>query len=210
MNHSPIRLKPVPLADPNWRYVSKRSLDEYRAEDWAISARQRKSYLKQQQLRQVLRLLECQKDDPGYVYTVNNYFHSLQTATRMLRAELPEEDIVVGLLHDVGFNTCNESHGEFAAALLGPYISERNRWMLIHHAVFQQYHCREFEGCDRNARDRWAGHPNFQWTAEFVEKYDQDTINCNEEILPLEAFVPMVRRLFSQPVNRRRMDATMP
>ena len=135
MKHSTIRLEPVPLADSDWQYVTKRSLEEYRAEDWAVSVQQRKSYLKQQQVNQVLRLLECQQDDPGYVYTVNNYYHCLQTATRMLKAGLAEEDVVVGLLHDVGFNTCNESHGEFAAVLLRPYISERNYWMLVRHAA---------------------------------------------------------------------------
>ena len=30
-----------------------------------------------------------------------------------------EETFVGGLLHDVGFVTCNETHGEFAAALTG-------------------------------------------------------------------------------------------
>jgi len=210
MKHSPIRLEPVPLADAEWQYVTKRSLEEYRAGDWAVSVRQRKLYLQQQQVGQVLRLLECQQDDPGYVYTVNNYYHCLQTATRMLKAGLAEEDVVVGLLHDVGFNTCNESHGEFAAVLLRPYISERNFWMLVRHAVFQQFHCHELDGCDRNARERWRGHPYFQWTAEFVEKYDQDTINCDEEILPLEAFEPMVQRLFSNPVNPYQMDLAMP
>lgn len=199
MKHAPVSIEPIPLANAEWQYVQKRALDDYRADDWAIWKRQRDQYYEQQKVDQILRLLECQKDDPGYIYTINNYYHCLQTATRMLRADCSEEDIVVGLLHDVGFVTCNETHGQFAAALMQPYVSERNHWMLVHHAVFQQFHCYELDGCDRHARDRWSGHPHFEWTAEFVDKYDQCTISHDEEILPIEAFEPMVRRIFSRP-----------
>ena len=71
--------------------------------------------------------------------------------------------------------------------------------MLVHHAVFQQFHCHDLEGCDRHARDRWKDHPHFAWTAEFVAKYDQNTISHKDEILPLEAFEAMAGRIFSRP-----------
>ena len=189
--------RPIPLAGDSWRYVEKRSLDDYGADDWAILIPQRKQYYDAQCVDHMLRLLTQQKDDLAYAYTVNNYYHCLQTATRMLRDDLPDEDVVVGLFHDVGFITCNQTHGEFSAALLRPYISEKNHWMLIRHAVFQQYHCHELDGCERHERDKWKGHPHFDWTAEFVDKYDQRTINYDEEILPIEAFDPIVRRFFS-------------
>lgn len=191
--------EPVPLAHPDWQYVRKRTLHEWRAADWSVWERQRSQYYAEETVNQVLRMLTCQKDDPGYIYTINNYYHCLRTATCMLRAGLSDEDVTVGLLHDVGFITCSESHGEFAAALLRPYISERNYWMLTRHAIFQQYHFHELEGCDRHARDKWRGHPYFAWTAEFVDKFDQGTINYDEEIHPIEAFEPIVRRVFSKP-----------
>lgn len=197
-------IDPIPLAHDDWQYVTKRCLDDYRQEDWNILLPQRKQYYDERMVDHILRMLTCQKNDPAYVYTVNNYYHCLQTATRMLQDNLSEEDVVVGLLHDVGFIACNATHGEFAAALLRPYISERNHWMLVRHAIFQQYHCHELEGCDSDAREKWRGHPYFEWTAEFVDKYDQGTINHDEEILPIEAFVPMVRRFFAKspkPVN---------
>lgn len=199
MKDTPISLDPVPLAHDDWQYVKKRSMDEYDAADWAVWGPQRDAYFKENKVDHILRMLECQKDDPSFIYTTNNYYHCLQTATRMYRAGCAEEDVIVGLLHDVGFVTCNETHGAFAAALMKPFISERNHWMLLHHAVFQQYHCHDLDGCDRHARDRWKDNPHFAWTAEFVEKYDQCTISHDEEILPLEFFVPMVERLFSKP-----------
>jgi predicted HD phosphohydrolase len=198
MSPKTINIAPVPLAHKDWKYVEKRTLEEYRAEDWEILEPQRAQYFQEQQAEQVLRMLTCQANDKAYVYPVNNYYHSLLTATRMLKDDLSEEDVVVGLLHDVGFITCNATHGEFAAALMRPYISARNHWMLVHHGVFQQVHCHELPGCDRNARDKWRGHPHFDWTAEFVEKYDQSTISNDEDIIPVEEFEPMVRRFFSK------------
>jgi predicted HD phosphohydrolase len=196
----PLLSAPIPLANPDWKYVRKREIDQYRAADWEIWHRQRTAYYQDHMVDQILRMLACQKHDLGYIYTVNNYYHCLQTATRMLRAGLSDEDVVVGLLHDVGFITCNETHGEFAAALLRPYISERNYWMLTRHAIFQQYHFHELEGCNRHERDQWQGHPYFAWTAEFVDQYDQRTISFDEEILPIEAFEPAVRRVFAKPL----------
>jgi predicted HD phosphohydrolase len=205
MQHRAVALAdPVPLAHPTWQYVRKRTLDDYRAADWDVWRVQRDRYFDEQRTSQILRMLSCQKDDAAYICTINNYHHCLQTATRLLRGGGSEEDVVVGLLHDVGFITSDETHGEFAAALLRPYVSERNYWMLARHAIFQQYHCYELGGCDRHARERWRGHPYFAWTAEFVDRYDQGTISYEEECLPLDAFEPIVRRVFA--VRRTPVD----
>ena len=195
MKDTPISLDPIPLAHDDWQYVKKRSMDEYDAADWAIWGPQRDAYFKENKVDHILRMLECQKDDPSFIYTTNNYYHCLQTATRMVRADCSEEDVVVGLLHDVGFVTCNETHGAFAAALMKPFISERNHWMLLHHAVFQQYHCHDLDGCDRHARDRWKDNPHFAWTAEYRETDDQCTTSPDEELRPLDFRVPMAARL---------------
>ena len=72
-----IKLQPVPLADEDWQYVKKRTLDEYDAADWAIWSSQRQQYFEQNKCDQVLRILECQKDDLSYIYTINNYYQGL-------------------------------------------------------------------------------------------------------------------------------------
>ena len=195
MTRKTIQIEPVPLAHDDWKYVHKESLDDYRAEDWKLLEPQRAQYFKEEQAHQALRMLTCQEHDKTYVYPLNNYYHSLLTATRMLKDGLSEEDVVVGLFHDVGFICCNATHGEFSAALMKPYISDRNHWMLVHHGAFQQFHCHELPGCDRHARDKWRDNPHFDWTVEFVDKYDQSTISNNEEIIPIEEFVPMVETI---------------
>ena len=111
---------PTPLLHDDWKYVSKKTLDEFDAADWAILNIQKSQYLAERQAEEILRMLKAQKDDPSFGYTTNNYEHCLLTATRMLRDNLPEEDVAVGLLHDIGYMVCPHKHGEFAAVLSRP------------------------------------------------------------------------------------------
>ena len=197
----------TPLADPAWRYIEKLSLEEFSREDWQCMNAQRSAYVARHQADQALRLLSASANDPAFGYMVNNYRHSLQSATMMLRDGRSEEDVVVALLHDVGFITCPLLHGDFAAALLGAYVSERNHWMLRHHAVFQNLHSPNMPGVDPHERERWRGHPHFDWAAEFVERYDQAASDPSYPCEPLDTFVPMVHRIFSRPpVDRRSIN----
>ena len=75
-------------------------------QDWALLDTQRSQYYREQQAKQALRMLSDTASDPSFGYTVNNFQHCLQSATMALRDGLPEEDIVVCLLHDVGFIGC--------------------------------------------------------------------------------------------------------
>ncbi len=186
------------LLHDHWRHIDKLSLEDFTAEDWALLNAQRADYYRHEQARQVLRLLTDSAEDTTFGYRVNNYRHSLQSATLALRDGLSEEDIVVCLLHDVGFIACPSRHGEFAAALLGAYVSERNEWMLRRHAIFQDVHAQHHPTIDRHARERWRGHPHFEWAATFVERYDQAAIDPNYECAPLSVFEPMVHRIFSR------------
>ena len=193
-----------PLAEPQWRHVEKISLEDFSVEDWRLLERQRSGYLAAHQAEQAIRLLSASEADPSFGYMVNNFRHSLQSATMVLRDGLPEEDVVVALLHDVGFITCPLMHGDFAASLLGAYVSERNHWMLRHHASFQNLHAPNLQSVDPNERERWRGHPHFDWTAEFVAKYDQAACDPNYPNEPLEIFLPMVRNIFSRVPQDRR------
>jgi predicted HD phosphohydrolase len=193
-----------PLADASWDYLAPTALEAFSPEDWRVLDFQRAQYQARHQADQALRLLAASEHDPGFGYQVNNYRHCLQSATRVLRDGLSEEDVVVALLHDVGFITCPLMHGDFAASLLGAYISERNHWMLRHHAIFQNLHSPHMPGVNQHERERWRGHPHFDWTAEFVARYDQDALDPHYVCEPLETFVPMVHRIFARKLVDRR------
>lgn len=195
-----------PLLDAQWQYVQETSLEQFSPADWQFLLRQRSIYYREQQARQALRMLADSEHDATFGYRVNNYRHCLQSATLALRDGLSEEDIVVCLFHDVGFITCPDSHGEFAAALLGNYVSERNRWMLKRHAIFQDVHALHHPHSDPNGRERWRGHPHFEWAATFVERYDQAAIDPHYDCAPLSHFEPMVMRLFARPSQPLPLD----
>jgi predicted HD phosphohydrolase len=195
-----------PLFDPQWHYVEKVSLEAFTADDWATMNRQRSAYYAAEQGRHVLRLLSASAQDATFGYRVNNYRHCLQSATMAMRDGLDEETVVVALLHDVGFTACPTSHGDFAAALLRPYVSERHVWMLERHAIFQDVHAPTLPGVDPDARERWRGHPHFAWAEAFVAKYDQAACDPDYDEAPLETFVPMVRRIFARPPRRTVPD----
>ena len=86
-------------------------------------------------------------------FAVDRLMHSLQTATRAHRAGEDEEYVVCALLHDLGDILLPANHAELGAAILQPYVSEKNHWMLQHHAVFQGYYFFHHLGLDRDMRE---------------------------------------------------------
>ncbi len=131
-------------------------------------------------------------------YHVDRYTHSLQTATRAFRDGADEETVVVALLHDIGDTLAPENHGDLAAAALKPYVSEDNLWLVKHHPVFQGYYYYHHVGRDRFAFERYRGHAMFERTQAFCEKWDQNSFDPDYDTMPLDAFAPMVRRLFAR------------
>jgi predicted HD phosphohydrolase len=125
--------------------------------------------------------------------------HSLQTATLAQQHGEDEEYVVCALIHDIGDLLAPYNHGEFAAAMLQPYISEPNFWMVENHHVFQGYHYFHRLGLDRNLREQHRGHPHFQRTLDFCEKYDMPAFDPNMKYMSLADLAPMVNRLFHTP-----------
>ena len=131
-------------------------------------------------------------------YQVSRLEHSLQSATRALRAGESEEMIVAALLHDIGDELAPMNHSEYAAAILKPYVSEKTHWIVEKHGEFQAFYYAHHLGGNRNKRDKYKGHKYFDACVNFCEKYDQCSFDPNYESYPLERFEPMVRRIFAR------------
>ena len=54
-------------------------------------------------------------------------------------------------------------------------------------------------GLDRDMREQFRGHPDFEYTAQFCHLYDQNSFDPAYESMPLEAFEPMLRRVLARP-----------
>ena len=142
-----------------------------------------------------LRLLEG--DHGGF--PVDRWTHCLQTATRALRDGRDDEYVVCALLHDIGDTLGTFNHADIAAAILKPFVSEANHWMVQHHAIFQGYNFFHHLGMDRHLRDQFQGHPHAERTAEFVTLYDNPAFDAQGETLPISEFEPLLRRVLAQP-----------
>jgi len=177
-----------------------RSLSQASAADWDIiqraERRVRQTHGPGPGLLNMMRAIA--KDDPVGV-AVNLYTHCLQTATRALDAGHDDELVVVALFHDLPEAFSDNHHGLVAAEMLAPWISERRRWILIHHVEFQALHFANHPTRDRNERDRYSGHPYFAETAQFCELYDQNSFDPDFPTLSLAEFEPIVRRFFGGP-----------
>ena len=73
----------------------------------------------------------------GSAFQVNRLEHSLQTATLAYRDEADEEMVVAALIHDIGDFFAPMNHGDFAASIIKPYVSEQTYWVVKYHPVFQ-------------------------------------------------------------------------
>lgn len=142
--------------------------------------------------------LELLKGEKGG-FTIDRYDHSLQTATRAYRDGKDEEYVVCALLHDVGDVLAPYNHGEVVAAMLKPFISDANRWMIQHHTVFQGYYFWDKIGEDKNARDKYKDEPYYAQTIEFCEKYDSASFDPDYKNEPIEFFKPMLNKLVKNP-----------
>ncbi|MEE9229684.1 MAG: HD domain-containing protein [Acidobacteriota bacterium] len=130
---------------------------------------------------------------------VDRLTHSLQVATRAHRDGRDEEYVVCALLHDIGDMLLVHNHADLAAAIVRPFVSEKNHWIIAKHAVFQGYYFWQHLGADRNAREKYRDHLYFNDAAEFCALYDQCSFDPEYDTLPLATFEPMLRRLFARP-----------
>jgi predicted HD phosphohydrolase len=173
------------------------AMDEGTQEDWAIigaSALEMYASLPDRVLTH-LKLLDG--DFGGFA--VDRLTHSLQTATRAERAGRDDEYVLCALLHDIGDTLASYNHADLAAAVLKPFISDANHWMVEKHAIFQGYYFFHFLGLNRDLRDQFKGHEFYDRTAEFCADYDQPAFDPAYDTHPLEHYEPLVRQLLSAP-----------
>lgn len=146
----------------------------------------------------VIKHLQILEGDYGG-FPIDRYSHSLQTATRALRDGRDEEYVMCALLHDIGDSLGTMNHPDIAAAILKPFVSDENHWMVAHHGIFQGHYFFHHIGLDRDLRENFRSHPCFDRTAEFCELYDNPAFDPKAETLPIGEFEPMLRRLMAQP-----------
>ncbi|MBO0731349.1 MAG: HD domain-containing protein [Acidimicrobiaceae bacterium] len=175
--------------------ASFKSFEESTAEDWALISPQL-NVTQSHVPDHVLEQLGYLRNDFGG-FPVDRLEHSLQTATRAQRDGRDDEYVLCALLHDIGDALSPFNHPAVGAAIVQPFVSEANHWMVEHHGIFQGYYFWHHIGGDRNAREAYRDSPYFDYTAEFCAKYDQTAFDADYRSEPLEHFEPLVRQFLS-------------
>ena len=187
------------------RNVSYRRMKDGTEEDYTLimeNAEAFKLHTAERLLKYVDTLLEGIPGDQ-----VDCREHSLQTASRAFRDDADEETVVAALLHDIGIAFAPDSHDRLAAEILRPFVGWEICWLVQHHGIFQGYYYFHHVGKDREAREKYRGHPAFEKTAAFCEKWDQAAFDPDYDTMPLTAFEPMVQRIFARdPWAARTME----
>lgn len=186
--------------------ASFRSMEESTAQDWAIIGAHFMPFAAGVADRVLAHLKLLDGDYGGF--PVDRLQHCLQTATRAHRGGENEPYVVAALLHDIGDTLGSYNHPDIAAAILKPFVDDKLHWMVEHHGIFQGYYFFHYLGMNRDMREAFRGHEHFEDTARFCELYDQTAFDPDCDSAPLEYFEPMVRRVFSKPVNSMYRVAT--
>ena len=153
-----------------------------------------------------LSLLQTLRDADPVGHPVNGYEHSLQAATRALRAGDTDEMIVACLLHDAAVGIAPANHGQVAAEILRPYVSDEVFWVVGHHGIVQKLSMVNHPYWGSGVAEELVGplrsHPYFERTRRFCEAYDGMSFDPTYDTLPLEAFEPQLNAVFAREAFR--------
>jgi predicted HD phosphohydrolase len=177
--------------------VSFHAMKEGTPEDYRIIAANDESTAKDLPDRLLKHLKEMEDDDGAY--QISRLDHVLQCATRAYREGANDDWIIAALMHDIGDVLAPHTHGQVAAEIIRPFVSEEVTWCVRHHGTFQMYYNTSLDQATRNKREQFRDHPYFRHTIDFCEKWDQCSFDPNYDTASLEFFEPIVRRVFSRP-----------
>jgi len=168
-------------------------------DDWQIILSEQKAFIAKLPDRILAHMALLDNDYGGF--PIDRLQHSLQTAELAAEAGEDNEYVVCALLHDIGDTLGSTNHPDVAAAILQPFISDANLWMIKHHGIFQGYNFFHHFGMDRNMRDKFRDSEHFERTKRFVDHYDDPAFNTKKAKLSLDLFEDQVREVFSNPIN---------
>ena len=178
------------------------SFEESTKDDWSLIMSQR-GELEGSLPDRILEQMEHLRNDYGG-FPVNRLEHSVQTATRAEKDGRDDEYVLCALLHDVGDPLAPFNHPEIAAAIVKPFVSEANHWMVEHHGIFQGYYFWHHIGLNRNTRDRFSDHQHYDRCEEFCAEYDGPAFDPNYQSNPIGHYEPLIRDFFGSGLRNRK------
>lgn len=178
-------------------HVSWTQMADGTREDYEFLGKLYTEHTQGEAVENLVNMLKVMKG-PKLGYQIDRYDHSLQSATRALRADESVDMVVGALLHDIADSFSPENHSATAAAILRPYVDDETHWIVKHHGLFQGYYYFHHMGGDREARNIHKDHEHFDACVRFCERYDQNCFDPDYPTLPIEDFIPMLEDVFGR------------
>ncbi len=166
-------------------------------EDWVLIGAQFVEFARKLPGRVLAHLRLLDGDYGGF--PVDRLTHCLLAATLAHKDGMDEEYVVCALLHDIGDSLGTYNHPDVAAAILRPFVSAENFFMVEKHGIFQGYYFFHHVSMDRHMRDAYKDHPHYGRVEEFCARFDGPAFDDTKETFPLSFFEPMVQRVLAKP-----------
>jgi len=132
-------------------------------------------------------------------FATDQLHHALQTATMARRADADEEMILISLIHDVGKTINVPNHGQIAAEIIKPYVSEDAYHIIRTHQDFQGEHYYEYMGKPTDLRLQYKNESWYSKALEFTDEWDQAAFDPEYQTDSLESFEPLINKFFGSP-----------
>lgn len=142
----------------------------------------------------IVQLLKSLEHTPRYSLPVDQLQHALQTATRAVRDNGSDEQVLLCLCHDIGKAISVLNHPAIGAEIMRPYVAKETYQIILTHADFQGRYSYPHRGQDERAYLRYQGEPWFELALRFSDSWDCPSFDPAYPSLPLEEFVPLIKQ----------------
>ena len=125
---------------------------------------------------------------------------STRCSRRRARSKDGRDDdyVAMCLLHDIGDTLAPRNHGELAASILKPFVSQRITWIAAHHPVFQLALLRPPGRCRSRIPARATRARVVRRHGRVLRVYDENCFDVRYRSLPLDEFEPLLRAMLER------------
>jgi len=125
-------------------------MDQSTEQEWQHISEQHMPHIFDMPNRIIGMLKETEQLTLGF--GTNQLHHALQTATMARRAGAEDEMVLISLIHDIGKVINVPNHGQIAAEIIKPYVSEDAYHIIRTHQDFQGEHYYQYMGKPQDLR----------------------------------------------------------
>ncbi len=172
-------------------------MDQSTQEEWQHISEQHMPYIFDMPKRIMSMLEQLQELSLGF--GTDQLHHALQTATMARRAGADDEMVLLSLVHDIGKVINVPNHGQIAAEIIKPYISEDAYHIIRTHQDFQGEHYYQYMGKPQDLRNQYKDASCYGKAVEFTEEWDQAAFDPSYETDSLKSFEPLISKFFAAP-----------